>query len=200
MRISIKYIIFVATILGTISCQNNSIADTPSYLLTKKIPDWNEIYPLLLITAQKWDPDAGLRLAVLEINSKNYPDRHLVSAFFETPTDKVEYLVAQYLEDGSVKTEILTRHSPRSNLNIIDNTEWMNSTDAWNLFLQNPDVVSFDPKFFDCATLILINKQLGYGEEKRVIWQLALDDCREGDLTMFLIDAKSGELLGKESH
>lgn len=201
MKFFINYIIFAAIMLGLSSCKASNIADVPSYLSSKKIPDWNEIYPLLNISAQKWDSDAGLRLAVLEINSKNYPDMRLVSAFFVTPNKKFERLFVQYLEDGNVKTEISTYGVPISNFDLIDRNAWtLNSTDAWSILLQNPDVVSFEPKFFDCATLILINKKLEYEEGKKVIWQLALDDCAQGGSTLFLIDANTGEFLGKESH
>lgn len=201
MRFFSNYIILVAIIFVVSSCQIGNKPEIPSYLLSKEIPDWNEIYPLLIINAQKWDPDAGLRLAVLDISPENHPERRVVSAFFEAPNKGLEYLHVQYLDDENIQAEIVTHHTSLANFDPIgSNAQILNSTEAWDLFLQNPDVISFEPTSFDCAKLILINKQLEYEGERKVIWQLALDDCTEEGLVMFLIDATTGKFLGKETY
>ena len=201
MRIYVNYVVLLVILFVMSSCKDRDLAKTPSYLSNKIIPDWNMIYPLLKTNAQEWDPDAGLRLAVLEINSNSHLEEPLVNAFFETPEKKFDYLHIQYLRDGSIKSEIRTHGVPISNFELIYDNGWaLNSTDAWDLFLQAPDVISFAPEYFECATLVLINRRLEHEDEHNVLWELAMDDCSEGRSTLFFIDAGTGELVGKESH
>jgi len=201
MKRLIAHIILATIIIGSSGCQYDDKSVIPSYLAAKNIPDWDEVYPLLIVSAQKWDPDAGLRLAILETNSINHPEKHSIGAFFETPNKSFEFLYLEYFDHGKLTTEIFTHGVPITNYDLIAGNAWtLNSTDAWDLFLQDPDVVSFDSKFFDCATLTLINKRLEDEKHKRVLWQLATDDCAQGGSTLFFVDANTGELLGKESH
>ena len=103
--------------------------------------------------------------------------------------------------DGSIKSEIHTYGVPISNFDLIYASGWvLNSTDVWNLFLQNQDVISFAPEYFDCATLVLINKKFEHENEYNVLWELAMDDCSDGGSTLFFIDADTGKFIGKESH
>jgi hypothetical protein len=172
----------------------------PEYLSTKEIPDWNEIYPLLLPSALEWDPDASLNAAFIQVNSQNDLDQQLISAFFQSPNKQLETLHLEYLKDGSIKVSVNSHGVPIPSFEPIEKTEWkLNSTDAWDLFLENPDVVSSNPKLFECSSLVLTKKVIG-GEEKTLIWQLSLADCERTVLIQYFVDARSGEFLGVETH
>lgn len=182
-----------------VSCTGN-MSTLPSYISKISIPNWNEIYPSLEIEAQKWDPEAGLHIAVLRADSSNSIDLPLLHAIFESPNNRLEFLHIKVFENQVLDKEIINRLIPSLNSNLIFDSDWeLNSKDAWILFLENPEITSFNEKYFNCATLTLINKEIDGKDKKIVIWQLALDDCL-GKSTLYFIDAKTSEFLGSESH
>ena len=182
------------------SCQKKTPVVVPEYLSNKEIPDWNEIYPLLLPSALEWDPDAKLNTAFIQINWQNDPEQRLVSAFFQSPNKDFETLHLEYLNNETVTASVNAHGVPIPNFDLIERTEWkLNSSDAWNLFLENSNVVSADPKFFECSSLVLLKKAIG-SEEKKLVWQLSLADCERTVLIQYFIDAGSGDFLGAETH
>jgi hypothetical protein len=201
MRILNNGISILAAIMLLLGgCKDKTEAVIPEYLSTKEIPDWNEIYPLLLSRALEWDPDARLDIAVVNINWQNHPEKRLVSAFFQTPNKEFETLHLKYLKDGTIEANVNSHGVPIPSFDPIERTEWnLNSTAAWDLLLQNPDVVSHDSKFFECSSLMLMKKEIR-NEEKVLIWQLALADCEHTVSILYFVDASSGDFLGVETH
>ena len=190
----------IALIFLLSSCQNKTEVVVPEYLSMKEIPDWNAIYPLLLAKALEWDPDAKLDTAFMQVNWQNHQEQRLVSAFFQTSHKKFETLHLQYLSDGTILVNLNRHGVPIPNFDPVERSEWtLNSTEAWDLFLQNRDVISEDPKLFDCSSLILIRKAVE-SNDKRVVWQLSLADCEHTDFMQYFLDANSGAFLGRERH
>jgi len=148
----------------------------------------------------EWDTDAELDVAVIDLNWPDHAEQRLVSAFFQTPNKKFETLHLKYLKDGTIKEGINTHGITIPSFDPIERSEWkLNSTDAWDLFLQSPDVVSHKPKFFECSTLMLMKKEIG-DKEKTLVWQLSLADCEYTVSILYFIDASSGEFWGVEKH
>jgi hypothetical protein len=198
LNIGIKILIVITFLLS--SCQNKTAPVIPEYLSKKEIPDWNEIYPLLLPSAREWDPDAKLDTAFVQVNWQSHPEKSLVGAFFQSPNKEFETLHLEYLNDGTINSSVNSHEVPIPNFDLIDRTEWkLNSTDAWELFLEHPAVVSYDPKFFECSSLVLLKKAVK-GEKKTLIWQLSLADCKRTMLIQYFVDANSGDFLGVETH
>ena len=181
-------------------CRNKPSTVIPEYLSAKEIPDWNEIYTLLVSSALEWDPDAGLVTAFMQVNWQDHPEQRLVSAFFQSPNKEFETLYLEYLNDGTIQTSVNSHGVPIPDLNTIERTEWkINSIDAWNLFLENHDVVLSDAKYFECSSLVLLEKEIK-DEKKIPIWQLSLADCERTVSIQYFIDAQSGDFLGVETH
>lgn len=201
MKILNNWISLLATIALLLNaCQQNTLPVIPEYLAAKEIPNWNEIYPMLMPYALEWDSDVRLDTAFIQVNWQNHPEQRLASAFFQSPNKELETLHLEYLKDGTIKVSVNSHGVPIPSFDPIEKAEWkINSIDAWELFLENQEVVSSDPKIFDCSSLVLTKKVIG-GGKKTLIWQLSLADCERTVLMQYFIDAYSGEYLGVETH
>ncbi|MCC7118330.1 MAG: hypothetical protein IT310_07385 [Anaerolineales bacterium] len=199
MIVSTKKALLLIVVMLLTGCQNNTRA-LPDYISKISIPNWDEIYPLLRSEAQKWEAGAELNLAVLIIDINEDSDLPLVRAIFESPDNRLEFLYIEFFENQTFHTKTEKNLIPILDSNLVFDEDWkLNSNDVWKLFLENEEVVSASEEYFKCSTLTLINKEVGGRDEKKVVWQLALDNCL-GTSTLYFIDAKTSQFLGSESH
>lgn len=201
MSVTVKGVILLFVIMLSVGCKSNEekFNTPPDYISKISIPNWDKIYSLLMIEAQKWNTEAELDIATLSIGSDSAKEIPSVTAIFESPNNQIEFLTIKASENEILSAEIGNNIVLVLEPDVIYENDWnLNSEDAWSLFLENPEIRSSSEEYFKCTTLTLINKEIA-SEEKRVMWQLVLDNCL-GESTLYMIDAKTGQFLGSESH
>ena len=194
--IKLSYVIIIATL---ISCHDVESDPIPDHLVEIEIPSVLLVYPELSAEAEKWDTNSELEQLIIELEPSNAPINTKVAAFFISPDKGTEYLMIRILSNNSSTSTIGKPPFPKGSINPIELANLhLDSIDAWNVFLQNPDIRSLDQKHFECGSLLLTRgKKEG---QSYVIWRLQLSDCTYTNTIYFTIDAITGEYIEFDSH
>jgi len=162
----------------------------PDYLTAITVPSLRALYPAFLAEAQKWDADADLEKVTIDLFQVS-EELGEVSAIFHSPNRPMElFFVDYFLDDGTMVNDIIELDFPHRNFHFVRYEDLIDSTEAWQIFLQQPEVLAHAKEDFECAKLILIRNV----DATRLSWRLALGGlCGDTDLTFYYVDAYTGE-------
>lgn len=186
--------IMVGAILLMAGCQNSDeSSNSPDYLSDIEPQSFQQVYPALLARAKEWDAEAGLDIAVVEFNPKAEYQSRDVSAFFRSPNQGPRYLFVEHHLDGTITSKIGGSGDLYGDYTPVEATDKiLDSPEAWDIFLQNKDILTYDKENLDCAELLLLREGT---DSTIVLWRLAIWDCEAPEMQFFHIDARTGEQL-----
>ena len=162
----------------------------PDYLTAITVPSLHALYPAFLAEAQKWDADADLESVTIDLFQAS-EELGEVSAFFHSPNLPREYFFVDYfLEDGTIFTKTTELRFPLDKFHFVRYEDLIDSTEAWQIFLQQPEVLAHAKEDFECGALILITDK----DVTTMYWRLAIGgECGNIERIYYYVNAYTGE-------
>lgn len=174
------------------SCRDKSQDTTiPQYLTRISITSFHEVFPILYAEAKEWDTGAGLTQGVIYITPQAELNFRRVGSFFDSPNKDTEFVFVEQLNNGIVSSRHGEYPLAMREFNFIEPSNILDSVEAWNILLTNPQILAFDETFFECSCLRL--KHHIVEKENVLVWQLELADCEYSEQVFLYIDARTGE-------
>ena len=184
----------ICLLFGLSACLGEAIiSSTPEDINETNMVSLRLIYPLAVEDAKKWDSNAELAKAIIEIRNKESDQS--IYFFFQIPENQYDYLYLRYnLENDLIQNKPSQYGRPSRNFNPILSTDWaMDSVEAWEIFSKNRDVLSFWPEHSEYVDMSLMRKFIR--EQEELVWKLSLLNDDKTSLIQISIDANSGEVL-----
>lgn len=187
-------IIFILIGFVLINCSNPIInTRIPNYLHQVTIPSLKDAYPALYSKATEWDTSSSLKTCTVTVTINDSANDNQLMCIFNSK-DYTKNLYAVYLlSNGSVQINEEEYHTAVREFANINPNQVIDSTDAWQIFLTNPQLYDLGPEYFECSLLIL--SEYISDDQAQTVWQLSISDCDFNTKEQYYINAMTGEFI-----